>query len=327
MPVYFFWGEDDFAMTQEINTLKDQVIDPSWAQFNYDKLSGDKLDSLPEAFLQVMTPVFGRGERLVWVEETTITQFCSDDLFSKLKQTINQILPTSHLLLTSSKKPDSRLKSTKLLQKNATIKQFSPLNPWQTEAIAKKVAETTKQKGVNLTKEAIELLAKSVGNNSRLLWNELDKLWLYQENQSTPITPNIVKELVNVSNQNSLELASAILAGNIDFSLELVNNLININEPALRIVATLVGQFRTWTMVKLMLETKAKQDKEIAEFADLGNPKRLYFLRKEISHVSAQQLLTTLPLLFELELGLKRGANPVPFLETKVIELASIFRA
>jgi DNA polymerase-3 subunit delta len=325
MPVYFYWGEDDFAMNQEINALKDKILDPHWIQFNYDKLSGNKSDSLDEVFLQIMTPVFGMGERLVWVEETTIAQSCPDDLFTELKRTIPQIPQTSHLLLTSSKKPDSRLKSTKLLQKYAEIKEFSLISSWETEAILKKVVETAKNQGVNLTKEARELLAKSVGNNSRLLWNELEKLSLYQDNKNIPIDVDTVKELVNISNQNSLELATAILQGNMDLALGLVNNLIHINEPALRIVATLVGQFRTWTMVKLMLEEKDKQDKEIAEFADLGNPKRLYFLRKELQNVSSQQLLKALPLLFELELSLKRGANPLMILETKVIELASIF--
>lgn len=325
MPVYFYWGEDDFAMNQEINALKDKILDPHWIQFNYDKLSGDKSDSLDEVFLQIMTPVFGMGERLVWVEETTITQSCPDDLFAELKRTIPQIPSTSHLLLTSTKKPDSRLKSTKLLQKYAQIKEFSLISPWETEVILKKVAESTKNQGINLTKEAIEILAKSVGNNSRLLWNELEKLSLYQNDKNIPIDVDTVKNLVNLSNQNSLELATAILKGNIDLALVLVNNLIHINEPALRIVATLVGQFRTWTMVKLMLEEKDKQDKEIAEFADLGNPKRLYFLRKELHNVSSQQLLTTLPVLLDLELSLKRGANPLMILETKVIELASIF--
>lgn len=325
MPVYFYWGEDDFAMNQEINALKNKVLDPHWIQFNYDKVSGDKSDRLDEVFLQIMTPVFGMGERLVWVEETTIAQSCPDDLFMELKRTIPQIPPTSHLLFTSSKKPDSRLKSTKLLQKYAEIKEFSLISPWETEAISLKVAETAKNQGVNLTKEAVELLAKSVGNNSRLLWNELEKLSLYQEDKSIPIDVNVVKELVNISNQNSLELATAILRGNMDLALNLVNNLIHINEPALRIVATLVGQFRTWTMVKLMLENKDKKDKDIAEFADLGNPKRLYFLRKELENVSSQQLLQTFPLFFDLELSLKRGANPLMVLETKVIELASIF--
>lgn len=324
MPIYFYWGEDDFTMQEAIATLKQKVIDPNWVQFNYDKLTGQDEDTILQGLNQAMTAVFGMGDRLVWLVDTTICQSCSEDLFSELKRTLPQIPNYSHLLFTTNKKPDSRLKSTKLLEKYATIKEFALIPPWQTEAIIKKVEETSKEKGVKLNREGIELLANSVGNDSRLLANEIEKLLLYQQDKNSFIDVDIIKALVNVNTQNSLALATAILKKDVNQALKLVNDLINLNEPALRIVATLVGQFRTWTIVKLMLEEGKKNDQEIATAAELGNPKRIYFLRQEIKNISGQQLLTTLPLLLELELSLKKGANPLATLETKIIELINI---
>jgi DNA polymerase-3 subunit delta len=321
MPIYFFWGEDDFAINQAIATLKQKAIDPNWVQFNYDKLSGTQPENLIEALTQAMTPVFGRGERLIWLADTNLGQSCPEDLLSELERTLPQIPSSSHLLFTSSQKPDFRLKSTKLLEKYGTIQDFSLIPPWQTEAILKKVRETAQNQGVKLTPAATELLATSVGNDSRVLVNELEKLSLYQQDTNTPLDVDVVAALVNVSNQNSLQLATAILQGDVAQSLRLVHDLINLNEPALRIVATLVGQFRTWAIVKLMLEAGNKNDKEIASAADITNPKRIYFLRKEIQAISGRQLLATLPVLLELELSLKRGAEPLATLETKIIEL------
>ena len=324
MPVYFFWGDDEFAMNQAIATLKQRVLDPYWVQFNYDKLSGAEPEALSEALIQAMTPVFGTSHRLIWLVETNICQSCPEDLLLELKRTLPQIPSCSHLLFTCSKKPDSRLKSTKILQKYATIKEFSSIPPWQTEAIVKLVQETAQTQGVKLTACATQLLATCVGNDSRLLWNELAKLSLYQQGKNTPLDVDVVTALVNVSTQNSLQLATAILQGDVSQSLELVNDLINLNEPALRIVATLVGQFRTWTIVKLMLETGEKNEREIASAAQVGNPKRIYFLRKEIKAISGRQLLATLPVLLELELSLKRGAQPLATLEAKIIELITL---
>ena len=324
MPVYFFWGDDEFAINQAITTFKERVIDPHWVQFNYDKLSGTQPETLTEALIQAMTPVFGMGHRLIWLVETNICQSCPEDLLSELERTLPQIPSSSHFIFTSSKKPDSRLKSTKILQKYATIKEFSLIPPWQTEAIVKKVQATAQTQGVKLTADATQLLATCVGNDSRLLWNELEKLSLYQQGKNTPIDVDVVTALVNVSTQNSLQLATTILQGDVSQSLRLVNDLINLNEPALRIVATLVGQFRTWTIVKLMLETGEKNEREIASAAQIGNPKRIYFLRQEIQAISGQQLLATLPVLLELELSLKRGAEPLATLETKIIELINI---
>jgi len=323
MPIYLYWGEDDFAMSQAISTLKNENLDRDWLQFNFDKLAGDKEDSILSALMQVMTPPFGSGNRFVWLFETNICQSCSEELLNQLEKTIPQIPDTTHFLLTTSKKPDARLKSTKLINKYAKVVEFALISPWQTEILVKRVEELAVEKGVNLTKGAIKILANCVGNDSRLLWQELDKLSLYQGDNQQPIDEDTVKSLVNVSTQNSLQLAQAILDRNIPFALELVKDLITLNEPALRIVATLVGQFRTWAIVKTMIEMGEKDEKKIAESADINNPKRIYFLRQEIKARSSKELLSSLPILLELESSLKLGADPLQALETKIIELCS----
>ncbi len=324
MAIYLYWGEDDFAMSQAISTLKQDNLDRDWIQFNYDKFAGDKEDSILSALMQVMTPPFGGGDRVVWLFETNIFQSCSEELLTQLQRTISQIPDSTHFLLTTSKKPDARIKSTKLINKYAKVGEFPLISPWQTEILIKKVEEVAQEKRINLTPSAIKILANCVGNDSRLLWQELEKLAIYQGDNSQPIDEETVKSLVNVSTQNSLQLAQAILDRNISLALTLVQDLITLNEPALRIVATLVGQFRTWAIVKTMIESGEKDEKKIAESADIGNPKRIYFLRQEIKNRSSKDLLSSLPILLELESSLKLGADPLNALETKIIELCNV---
>ncbi|XTZ20929.1 MAG: DNA polymerase III subunit delta [cyanobacterium endosymbiont of Rhopalodia fuxianensis] len=164
-----------------------------------------------------------------------------------------------------------------------------------------------------------------MGNNTRKLSYELEKLRLYSLNRTTPLGTDIITTLVNASNQSSLRLAQAIRQGNKGQSLQLIADLISHNEPALKLVATLVGQFRTWAMVKLQIESGQKDDKVIAKIADIVNPKSLYFLRRELQSLSSKQLLATLPVLLELEFVLKRGGNALGSLQTKTIELCQIF--
>lgn len=324
MPIYFFWGEDDFAISQESKKLVESVLDPQWSQFNYDKFNGDQSDAVIQALNQAMTPVFGMGDRLVWVNETTICQHCSEDLLTELNRTLPVIPASSHLLFTTSKKPDARLKVTKLLQKYADFREFALIPPWQIEQITAQVKQMSQQIGLSLTPAALELLAESVGNNTRQLFTELEKLSIYQENSKKPLDVEAIATLVNATNQNSLQLATAIRNGNTGEALELVADLIRLNEPALKIVATLVGQFRTWAVVKLMLETGEKDEKVIAAAADIPNPKRLYFLRQEVAKFSATKLLKTLPILLDLEFALKRGAEPLSTLQAKIVELCSL---
>jgi DNA polymerase-3 subunit delta len=324
MPIYLFWGEDEFALTQAVKKLQNKVLDSNWLSFNYDKLIGDRPETIIEGLERAMTPAFGTGERLVWLADTNICQQCSEDLLQELQRTLSVIGETSHLLFTSNKKPDGRLKSTKLIKEYAKEQEFSLIAPWKTEALQQQVEQKAKEIGVRLTPQAVTLLAESVGNNTRQLTNELEKLSLYSQDKGEPLEAKVVARLVVCNTHNSLQLANAIREGNAEKALGLVNDIINRNEPPLKIVATLVGQFRTWTIVKLMLEAGETNEKAIATAAEISNPKRIYFLRQEITALSAQQLLTTLPVLLDLENQLKRGAEPLATLQTKIIELCNI---
>ncbi|AFY38311.1 DNA polymerase III, delta subunit [[Leptolyngbya] sp. PCC 7376] len=326
MAVYFFWGEDDFAIVQAVEQIKQSVLDPAWLSFNFQTYDGSKEETVVEALNESMTPPFGMGGRLVWLTEATFCNSCSESLLKELQRTLNVVPEQTHLLITTRKKPDKRIKSTKLVQERAKVREFSPIPPWQTEALADRVRGTAREIGVTLDRQALELLGEVVGNDSRRLWNELEKLKIYQSDRPQPLTRQEIQRLVAATNQNSLQLCAAIREGKSGDAIQLVGELLAQNEPALRIVATMIGQFRMWTVIKVMMENGERDDKAIAKLADLRNPKRLYFLRKEIARLRGSQLLKTLPILLELEAGLKQGAIAQEILQTKVLELCQLFR-
>lgn len=322
--VYLYWGEDDFAISQAVEKLRQSVLDPNWASFNYDKITPEVSDAIIIGLNQAMTPPFGMGERLVWLVDTTICQQCSDSLLAELERTIPALPQQSVLLLTTRHKLDRRLKSTKLLLKYAQVQEFALIPPWKTEQLVQQVNVYAQQVGVKLTTLAAELLSESVGNDTRQLSNELEKLRLYAGESVQPLDENVVAALVRANTQNSLQLAAAIRQGDGAKALELVAELINKNEPALRIVATLVGQFRTWLWVKLMVSEGERDQKAIADAAGVSNPKRIYFLKKEIDGLSLEQLTSAMAAILELEVSLKRGAEALSTLQTKVVELCQI---
>ncbi|MEM1367485.1 MAG: DNA polymerase III subunit delta [Cyanobacteria bacterium P01_H01_bin.15] len=324
MPVYLYWGEDDFAIERAVAQIRQQVIDPQWEQFNFDKFTDSNGDSAISALNQAVTPPFGMGGRLVWLTDTQIANHCAERVLAELERTLPAIPANVTLLLTTFKKIDKRLKSTKLLQKYAEIKEFGLIPPWKPDLLLKQTQQAARDVGVKLTPAALELLAESVGNQSRQLWNELEKLALFADSQSGPLDVRDVERLVNATSQTSLQLAKFICRGDVNYSLLILQQLLNRNEPALKIVATLVGQFRTWTLVKVMTEAR-ETDQAIASLAGLGNPKRIYFLKKEITKTQSSQFLAALPLLMNLELNLKQGSYPTETLQTKIIELCGLF--
>jgi len=326
MPIYLYWGNDEFAIAQAVTTLRQQVLDAAWESFNFDKIGADQADAVTQALNQAMTPPFGAGGRLVWLVNTTLCQRCPDDQWVELERTLNVLPQTTTLLLTTPSKPDSRLKSTKLLQKLAEVREFSLVDAWKTEQIVKNVQRSAQAAGVKLTDSAVEMLVEAIGNDTRRLHNELEKLRLYGGKTGRPLTETDVANLVTASTQSVFKLGAAIRQGETATALEMVAELLRQNEPAIRIVSSLTGQFRTWLWIKLMLEAGERDEVAIAQAAEIGNPKRLYFLKQEIYHLSLNALLQTLPLLLELEADLKRGANDLIALQTKIIQLCELCR-
>jgi DNA polymerase III subunit delta len=318
MAIYLFWGEDDFAMQQAIKALRDRTLDPDWASFNSDKLPPDQPDAVMQALTLAMTPPFGAGQRFVWLADTGICQRCPDEVLQELERSLPVIPDATVLLLTSSGKPDSRIKAMKLLKQHAEIREFEVIPPWKTDLLERQVQQTAQSMGLTLTKGATEQLAEAVGNQSRLLHNELEKLSLFCG--SKPIDEAAIAALVTSHSQNSLKLAAAIRQGQSDRALSILSELLGNNEPALRIVATLVGQFRTWLWIKLMTEAR-ERDEAIAKAAEISNPKRIYFLKQEVAGVSLVGLERSLSILLELEYGLKLGADPLMLCQVKLIEL------
>ncbi|MBW4418791.1 MAG: DNA polymerase III subunit delta [Myxacorys californica WJT36-NPBG1] len=325
MPIYLYWGDDRYALSKAVKTLQQKTLDPAWESFNFDKISSEPSDAVMQALNQAMTPPFGTGNRLVWLVDTTLTQRCSEELLRELERTLPSIPETTTLLLTSAGKPDGRLKSTKLLQKHAQIQEFSPIPPWKTDLLARQVQQVAQEIGVKLTTSAVEYLVEAVGNNTQQLHSELEKLRVFTGESSQALNADAIAPLITATAQNSLKLVAAIRQGKTAQALELVADLVRQNEPALKIVSTLVGQFRLRLWIKLMQES-GEDESAIAKAAELNNPRQLYFLQKELSGISLGQLQRSLPILLDLEFSLKRSADETLILQTKVIELCELFR-
>jgi DNA polymerase-3 subunit delta len=327
MAIYFFWGDDDFTLMRAVQQLQTECLDPDWVSFNLDRITPDQHEPVEMALNQAMTPPFGLGQRFVWLVDTTIAQRCGEAVLTELQQTLPLIPATTTLLMTSRSKPDGRLKSTKLLNQYAQVREFSAIPAWKTDLLLRQAQDTAQEYQVRLTAAACDYLVEAVGNNTRQLHSELEKLSLLVSEPGQRLDVMAIAPLITASTQNSLQLAAAIRQGKTPEALELVADLLRQNEPALRIVATLIGQFRQRLWIKVLMEAGERDDQVIARSAEISNPKQLYFLRQELSGISTHQLRRAMPLLLDLEFSLKRqGAEEVTALQTKIIELCQLFR-
>ncbi|MGL6133418.1 MAG: DNA polymerase III subunit delta [Prochlorococcaceae cyanobacterium] len=322
MPIHLLWGDDEAARTRALDALIAELVDPAWSAINLSRLDGNDPEPAARALAEARTPPFGAGARVVVLQRSPFCNQCPAELADQLEATLELIPPSCHLLLINPAKPDGRLRTTKALQKlvkagQASERSFPLPAVWDGAGQVELVVRTARELGLQLEPAAAEALSAAIGNDSARLASELEKLSLYAAGpgnspggSGTTITLAAVRALVAGHSTTALAVGDALLAGQAVEAIALVDDLLAAGEPALRIVATLSGQVRGWLWVAL-LDRQGEQDvAAIARAAGIGNPKRIYVLRKQIRGRNPERLLRLLGQLLEVEADLKRGAEP-----------------
>ncbi|KGG20534.1 DNA polymerase III subunit delta [Prochlorococcus marinus] len=325
MPIHLIWGDDYEASNREIQEIIGRVIDPVWKSFNYSQIDGNDPKQNFRALEEVQSAPLGNGGRIVLVRRSPFCNVCSIELANKLEQAIKLIPDNTHLILNNSNKPDKRLKTTKLIQKNiesnplSKEKSFNLPLPWDINGQRKLVNNIANKLNLKMDNETIDLLVESIGNDSSLINTELQKLTLLAEannkilnkEESTKITQELVKQSTQNQSTNALEIAGILIKGEKCIALNKIKSLLENGEPALRVIATLTGQARGWLWVHL-LDSQQKLDiKEIAKLAGIANPKRIFVIRKQIHGQSFEALLELMKKLLKIEASIKSGTNPI----------------
>ncbi|MEB3332711.1 MAG: DNA polymerase III subunit delta [Synechococcaceae cyanobacterium] len=309
MPVHLYWGDDEAARERAVEALVAQLVDPAWASLNLSRLDGNDPAQAERALEEARTPPFCGGARVIVLQRSPFGGAMASDLASRLEATLELIPDACHLLLASAAKPDARLRTTKALRKQADERSFPLPAIWDERGQLELVERTAADLGIRLSADATAALVEAIGNDSTRLAGELEKLQLYVGADS-PISAAAVQALIGGRSTSSLAVGDALLADRPAEAIALVDSLLAANEPALRIVASLSSQIRGWLWVAL-LERRGEQDVAvIAKAAGIGNPKRIYVMRKQIRGRPPDRFLELLGRLLEVEAALKRGGEP-----------------
>jgi DNA polymerase III subunit delta len=104
--------------------------------------------------------------------------------------------------------------------------------------------------GVKITSQAVVMLANYIGNQLRLLANELDKLATYVGPGAT-ITAEDVRQLsAQVQEARIFDLTDALAQRNRKQALDLLHDLLAGGEPPLKLISTITSQLRSLLLVK-----------------------------------------------------------------------------
>ncbi len=117
-------------------------------------------------------------------------------------------------------------------------------------ALDKWITNRAKNTGVKIMPEANNLLANFIGNNLRLLANEIDKLAMYAGVGAT-ITIEDVRQLsAHVQEARIFDLTDALAQRNRKQALNILHDLLADGEPPLKMISTITSQVRSLLLVK-----------------------------------------------------------------------------
>ncbi len=302
MPVYIYWGEEEFNLNNAVKELRNKILDPQFAVLNHKTLNEPDIKSLIET-VQALPMMLGS----LLIEVRTSTLFfrgkrevsSSDPLMKKLSELVEKLDSRVHLLFVcrvereSGKKIDSVMKLTKTIQKIGRVVEFPAFKYYQEDKILGWITKQASEKSLKINRDAAIMLLQNIGFDLRKLDLELEKI-------STAIYPrknisiNDMKEIVS-TNENIFLFADYWLKQDTSKALDELYKLFEKNNP-LKIIATLQTTTRRW--LKIKIDSKTKNSFEISkninlpkfivekEMAKLKNipEDRIFFLREKLKN-------------------------------------------
>jgi len=326
---YLFHGEDEYSRSLAIAKMKARLGDPTTVDLNVTLLDGKKA-TLDELMHACDTVPFLAEKRLVIVNDLAARfepkaarrkgESEQDRAFLQALGEYLSRLPESARLVFLERKKISRgnpIHGLALSGARGYVKEFRPpkgraVNHW--------IANRVQEKGGRIEPGAINLLGAFVGNDLRLLGQEIDKLLTYTGGERPIREPDVQSLVSYVQEADIFQMVDALGKRDTRQAMELLHRLLEDGQPPLYLLYMITRQFRILLRVKELLGkgTSAADIKGLLRLHPFVVEKTV----KQAPNFSTAQLEAIYHRLLEIDLAVKTGAmEPRLALKVFVTEL------
>lgn len=249
MAIYFFYGEEDFNIEQEIEKLK-SGLDKNFIEMSYKVYDNPPFSDLI-SILYSQPMMFGKMLIVIKCLDYFSKTFDEKEM-KEIEKAINNHNDSSDIVFVAelqrgeNKKLDSRKKFFKLLSKQ-NAKEFSVIPTYKTEELESWITKSGKSKGLKFEHAALTQLISQIGNNLRQLDKELDKLKLYIHPRDIVKSDDVKK--ICISNEDLFAFSEYLMVNEKDKALLEYRKLLDTKYP-LEILAVLQTMLRRWIILK-----------------------------------------------------------------------------
>lgn len=249
MAVYFFYGEEDFNIEQEIEKLK-KGLDKNFLEMSYKTYDNPKFVDLT-AILRTQPMMFGKMLIVINCLDYFSKAFEDKEIkeIAAALENNNEnldIVFVAQLPRDEGKKLDSRKKFFKTLAKY-NAKECPTIPTYKTAELEGWLNKQAKSKKIKLETKAATAMLTQIGNNLRQLDTELEKLKLMAYPNDL-VTADMVREIC-ISNEDLFAFSDYLMEGKKDLALKEYRRLLE-KKYCLEIVSTLQTMVRRWIILK-----------------------------------------------------------------------------
>ena len=250
MGIYFFYGDEDYLIDEELKKYRDK-LDSSFSAMNYTVYDNPNYPDLI-AVLRTQPMMFGKLMVVVNCEKI-LTSSYEDNQIKEISNALEDNTDNLDIFFVAKyprnegKKPDSRKKIFKTISKYNS-KEFPTIKTYKTAELTAWINKEAKKHKISIDNDAIQIMIEQIGNNLREFSIELEKLALlaYPE---TKITTKMVNQIC-ISNQDLFNFTDYIMKGEKGKALTELKRLLDKKHP-LEILAATQTMLRKWILIKL----------------------------------------------------------------------------
>lgn len=320
-------GEDlgQYSQAKE-KFLKQIGFDSSDLTYSYFDMSETDYQ---DAELDLESMPFFSDEKVVifdhFADMTTAKKsYLDEKALKRLENYLQSPVETTRLVLMASGKLDGKRRLVKLLKRDALVLEANSLKDTELRTYFQKQAH---QEGLTFDKGVFEeLLVKS-----NFDFSDIQKNLAFLKGYKTEgnISSQDIAEAIPKSLQDNIfDMTQLLLRGQIQDVRELVHDLRLQGEDEIKLIAVMLGQFRTYLQVKLLSAQGKSEQQIISSLSDYlsrkVNPFQVRYAIRDSRHLSVAFLKTTIKTLVETDYQIKTGTLDKDYLfDLALLKIAS----
>lgn len=304
-------SEDNKLIDFYLSSILDKIDYTLDNKIVYDMINNDISSILDEAS---MISLFSNIKVIIG-NNFDISKMSDDDM-EYLSRYVNNINKDVYIILIASK-VDARLKSYKIFKDNFNI--IDTVKTDNSNQIYDYVVNKIKEKKYKIDKYDIDYFIDKVGNDINNINSELDKLFIYKEDNKIINKSDI--DLLIMDNIDSViyEFTNAVIEKDIEKVSYMYNNFKRENVSYDYIISSLANVFRQALIIKMLFNDR-KSNYEIAKV--IG--KKEFFVKKMLERLytySEDDISNMIIKLAKIDLDYKSGKSNIDMLELFLLDI------